>query len=96
MSTESIDDSIKKLEQFWLEHGGENPVPDYWRAISAEETNKYINDLIKQSQLEELEKAREWCAGGQMCEYSKLVDRIEALNRIKEGLDDKKDKKLVD
>ena len=83
MSTESIDDLIDAL----LPRVGEiDGMTEELRQQAFDVAKAKHADLIKQSQLEELEKAREWCAGGQMCEYSKLVDRIEALNRIKREL----------
>ena len=69
----------QELTDICFENGGvSKPMVD---KLSAWHTRK-----LKEAVLTELNQAREWCAGGQNCEYEKLVDRI---TELKESTDER-------
>jgi hypothetical protein len=66
---------VKRIDDFY------SLAPKY---RTKERLIKAINQLIIDEKINELERCRQWCSGGQGCEYFELVDRIKSLKELRE------------
>ena len=83
MNDKELDEILTLLENgMWNKDVREGM---FGRSMTRAEAKQAILDWhtrkLNEAVLTELNQAREWCAGGQNCEYGKLVDRIAELTK---------------